>query len=642
MTRLLLPLLCTAWCAVAAAAWPDLSQPPAVQGGGERDAVLIVGIEDYFVAPDVVGAEANAKAWYAYMVRARGVPFANVRLLKNSDGSREKILKAASEVVGKVGEGGTLWFVYIGHGAPARDGSDGLLVGVDATQDADSLYARSVPLRTLLERLRGGKQAHTVAVVDACFSGATAQGQLAPGLQPLVPVRQAAGLPANTTVLTAGTANEFAGPLPGETRPAFSYLMLGALRGWADTDRDGKVTPAEAATYSKDILTTLVTGRSQTPQLVASGGSQALAQNARERGPDVAGMVLGETPTPSPSSRPGAQERGAGWTLYQHAVRLVLSFSNYQSFLLRSACEQGVALACHRQFVDHYRDGSRPAPEFQWAKAKAQTSLSTACAGEDHISCVAVHDLRPPKERSMVSACVASRGKLAASCTPDSPEACEQALWAYESNACGDAGPGHLVVQQAYREQAARGYEVRCRNGDGQACDNYALVQRFQGDGSKAIKLGLVGCNLGNADACLRVGHMLTFGMYGARWQDEKSADTRNDHARGLPLLRKACAAAHIHGCQILATLLFFREGGPALDEEALAAATVACDGGSDLACIIRAGVLARQTPPDLEGAARAYRRHCELESKVTSKPVCHLSDHCKKYPKLKACTESP
>ena len=32
-----------------------------------------------------------------------------------------------------------LWFVFIGHGAPARDGQDGLLVGFDAQQKARSL-----------------------------------------------------------------------------------------------------------------------------------------------------------------------------------------------------------------------------------------------------------------------------------------------------------------------------------------------------------------------------------------------------------------------------------------------------------------------------------------------------------------------
>ena len=36
-------------------------------------------------------------------------------------------------------------------------------------------------------------------------------------------------------------SDSFAGPLPGGGRPAFSYLMLGALRGWADEDGDREI-----------------------------------------------------------------------------------------------------------------------------------------------------------------------------------------------------------------------------------------------------------------------------------------------------------------------------------------------------------------------------------------------------------------
>jgi hypothetical protein len=47
-------------------------------------------------------------------------------------------------------------------------------------------------------------------------------------------------------VLSAGKGDQFAGPLPGLGRPAFSWLVLGALRGWGDADRDGTVTAREA------------------------------------------------------------------------------------------------------------------------------------------------------------------------------------------------------------------------------------------------------------------------------------------------------------------------------------------------------------------------------------------------------------
>lgn len=43
--------------------WPDLSQPAPAVGGGEHDAAVVVGIEDYAFVGPVPGAESNAKLW---------------------------------------------------------------------------------------------------------------------------------------------------------------------------------------------------------------------------------------------------------------------------------------------------------------------------------------------------------------------------------------------------------------------------------------------------------------------------------------------------------------------------------------------------------------------------------------------------
>ena len=84
-------------------------------------------------------------------------------------------------------------------------GDDGLLVGMDAQQSVESLTARGLPQKELLAELQKGK-GKTVMVVDACFSGRTASGELAPGLQPLIPV--GARTSPHTTILTAAAADE--------------------------------------------------------------------------------------------------------------------------------------------------------------------------------------------------------------------------------------------------------------------------------------------------------------------------------------------------------------------------------------------------------------------------------------------------
>ena len=277
--------------------WPELATAPEL-GGGEKDAALIVGIEDYVFAPDIAGAAQNATDWYSFLTKGRGISPTRVILLRNEEATREAIQKHAKAVAKKVDKGGTLWVVFIGHGAPAADGRGGVLVGVDAQQSADGLYARSLGQLELEKLISGGKQGHTVMMLDACFSGKTSTGApIAPGLQPLIPVKDVS---ARATVLTAGASDQFAGPLPGLDRPAFSYLMLGALRGWADGNADGQVTVDEAIGYAQSTLQVVVKDRTQRPEVSGADMGFVLASNARESGPDLTEIVAGRKASASP------------------------------------------------------------------------------------------------------------------------------------------------------------------------------------------------------------------------------------------------------------------------------------------------------------------------------------------------------
>src|SRR3954452_3121544 len=68
-----------------AAAWPDLSKPPAPIGGGEKDAAVVVGVEKYVAVPGVAGAAKNAEDWYSYLVTTLKVPATQVTLLRDSE-----------------------------------------------------------------------------------------------------------------------------------------------------------------------------------------------------------------------------------------------------------------------------------------------------------------------------------------------------------------------------------------------------------------------------------------------------------------------------------------------------------------------------------------------------------------------------
>ena len=95
--------------------------------------------------------------------------------------------------------------------------------------------------------------------------------------------------------MAAGTNDQLAGPLPGLNRPAFSYLVLGALRGWADGNGDGNVSAREVLDYSRRALRLTVKSRVQTPTLSGPPDS-VIAASAGENSPDLAALGLGGSP----------------------------------------------------------------------------------------------------------------------------------------------------------------------------------------------------------------------------------------------------------------------------------------------------------------------------------------------------------
>lgn len=310
---LLLPM------AAAAEPWPPLDDVPPVHATGANDVAIVVAVEDYLLLPDIPGAIDNANEWEVYFRNGLKVP--NVHVLANQAATREEMLKFAKTAVEDVKPGGTIWWVFIGHGAPAVDGKDGLLVGMDAQQSVESLTARGLPQKELLTLLETSGS-RTVMVVDACFSGRSADGAaLAAGVQPVVAVDTAGNLRATSVVLSAAKSTEVAGQLDGAARPAFSYLLLGALRGWAD-DGDGQVTAGEALYYAQRKLRG-VKGRQQTPQ--GAGNLQlALVTGVNENAPKVvAEGIPAETPDVEPTPTTSGGNDKAALTLEYLQRRIV-------------------------------------------------------------------------------------------------------------------------------------------------------------------------------------------------------------------------------------------------------------------------------------------------------------------------------
>lgn len=335
--------------------WPDVVAPLGAAETASNDAALVVAIEDYAFLTDIAGAQRNGEDWFRFLTTIRKIPSDRVRLLFNADATDYAIKTALEELSAKTQTGDKLWFVFIGHGSPSEIDKQGLLVAADAQQTAAGLERRSLRQHEALA-LMGKGGGTPVAVIDACYSGRATNGVgLVPGLQPSVVVKNAVS--PSAIVMTAASSSEFAGPLPGDTRPAFSYLALGGLRGWADENRDGTVTADEVVTYARGTLRVLLgAGRSQTPE--AFGNKTASITKATERGPELSELLLSvqgsrsqrqpeksEAPAPRPpasSSLPpslsddqvvayGLKEFLKTWTAEDRAVMFAYVSGKYES-----------------------------------------------------------------------------------------------------------------------------------------------------------------------------------------------------------------------------------------------------------------------------------------------------------------------
>ncbi len=305
-------LLAFVLCAVPVAmadGWPDLSSPRPTTAAHREDAAVVVGLEAYTFLPPVQGAVTSAQRWAAHLVQSRGVPRDRVFLLEDTRATASAIANSVADAALEVGSGATLWFVFVGHGAIAPDGNDGILLGIDASQSQSALSRQGLSLGALLKILDMGAQAHTLVVLDTSFdslgpsggpqdvfsassSGKPSSSDSSTDVLPGTLARTiSTRLDERGTVFMPVQALSPPPTLPGLDLPVFSYLLLGGMRGWADQDTDGRVLPAELADFVNNTLE-LVLGP-QAPGLSVLGNRDTPATTfGREPAPEFPAIVV--------------------------------------------------------------------------------------------------------------------------------------------------------------------------------------------------------------------------------------------------------------------------------------------------------------------------------------------------------------
>ena len=266
-TKVYAAILCV-FLGVSCAGYPEISelrQDSAVTEPS-RDIAILVGVEDYECLSSSLGMERAIADWRTYFREVRGLDPVQIKVLKDADVTRSTILDASHAVEDVAHPDSLVWFVFVGHGAP-REGPQDCMMMTRGSKPAPAAID-GIRIGRVLRALSDGEQRGTVVIADTSFSGTGRDGGVvvegAPSLD-FEHVRQSVEHYASTVVMWSADSDQLAGMLPGTNRPIFSYLLAGALGGWADTS-DGEITAGDAVEYVRKVTSHLE--RPQSPVLV--------------------------------------------------------------------------------------------------------------------------------------------------------------------------------------------------------------------------------------------------------------------------------------------------------------------------------------------------------------------------------------
>ncbi|MBH0207877.1 MAG: caspase family protein [Nitrospira sp.] len=241
---------------------------------------IVIGIEQYVLAPSIPGAIKDAKR-VAEAFRRLG--FDEVVELYDKDASSRRLQQLLNDMLPrKVGRMDRLVLVYVGHAGVMQDsdGQDrGYLVPVDAPVTST---AKSITVEQLKEFARRSASKHTLLILDAPVlgwettepPGLSLEGRMAPESDT---DRRA------VQVVTAASRGEAVGRSDHGSR--FIEALLGGLSGAADLDGNGWLMASELGSYLVRHVEAASGGQQHPSSLRIDGdGDMVLVEGKASRG----------------------------------------------------------------------------------------------------------------------------------------------------------------------------------------------------------------------------------------------------------------------------------------------------------------------------------------------------------------------
>jgi hypothetical protein len=240
---------------------------------------IVIGIENYLVAPPVQGAVNDAKQ-VAQAFRKLG--FDEVIEMYEKDAASRRLHQVLNDILPrKVGRMDRLVIFYAGHAgaAPDTEGEDrSYLVPLDAQINNP---AKAVTVEQLKEFTRRSASKHTLLILDAPVFGwevtASRELSLEGRLEPEAEMDRRA-----VQVISAAGKGEFSSRSEGKS--LFVQALLAGLAGTADLDHNGWLMASELGAYVTQQVQDISNGRQHPTSVRIDGDGDTVLVEGRPAG----------------------------------------------------------------------------------------------------------------------------------------------------------------------------------------------------------------------------------------------------------------------------------------------------------------------------------------------------------------------
>lgn len=253
-----------------------------------RDAIAVVIGNQHYRSPDIPHVDYainDARTMKEYLINTFGYREGNIIYKTDAtQGTLNSIFGTESQK-GKLSNlvkksRSDVFVYYSGHGAPDIETKRAYFVPVDC--DPAYVSTNGYSLDLFYKNLNALDVRNMTVVIDACFSGISAEGTLIKNISAITPViNEKAMLASKGTIFTSVRGDQVSSWYPQKKHSLFTYYFLKALQGHGDQNRDGRLTIDEIRKFITDEVpyrARLIANREQNPQVHARDRNAVLVK----------------------------------------------------------------------------------------------------------------------------------------------------------------------------------------------------------------------------------------------------------------------------------------------------------------------------------------------------------------------------